>query len=187
LVLAAVFFVFRPESPDSADSATASASAGAVVDAGEDGIGSAPRSGGTGAPPHGTRAATGTPTTPVSTSVASVSPSRSPVVPAPLSASYREPGILGGMYAVTVANKGQTDVTGWTVSLKLTGVGVKVDPGKGVTHEARGDGTQHVFTPMAALETVPARGSVSFTFTVQGVLPSIENCLIDDEPCTTGA
>ena len=84
-----------------------------------------------------------------------------------------------------VVNTGQRDAVGWTVRVLLSGVAVVVRPGEGVVHEM--DDQWHVFRPLAGLETVPALGSVRFTFTVEGVLPSVEKCMIGDEPCTASA
>ncbi len=159
--------------------------------AGESTTGDRPGSVGVGSAPSTTRSAGVSPRSPSVTGVpggqppptilAAASPSESSA-PNGLVAWYTEPGILGGEYAVTIANDGKTDVTGWTVVIQLTGVRPAVTPGRGVMHEARGN-KEHAFTPSALLQTVPAGGTVRFTFTVQGVLPSVQSCAIDGRSC----
>jgi hypothetical protein len=188
--LTSAFVLFHSRSVDPGDSAASDASAGA---SGLGGIGSAPR--GSVAPPPGNRPVSGSSATPGSGPSAPSVPAASPLPPSSsasavsdaLSATYREPGILGGTYQVSITNKGAVAVKGWTVAILLSGMNVVVKPGAGVTHEVRPAGGQHVFTPMAVLETVPAHGSVGFTFTVQALLPKIQMCTIDEQPCTSDA
>jgi hypothetical protein len=191
LLLALAFLVFRSGSADSGES---DASVPGASASGLAGLGSAPH--GSVAPPRGTRPAASTSATapnatfePSSAPVGPPRPTSSTVsaAPATLSAAYREPGILGGTYQVIIANKGDAAVSGWIVGIQLSGVNTVVSPGDGVKHEVRAGDMRHMFTPVGALATVPARGSVSFTFTVKGLLPKIQQCTIDDEPCTSSA
>jgi hypothetical protein len=89
---------------------------------------------------------------------------------------------LGG-YAATVriANPGRYAVTGWTVTLTVPN-GKKVRQADGATvAQHRGE---VVFTP-SGNATVPAGGSVSFSFEVKGLLPDdLTGCTIDGRPCT---
>jgi hypothetical protein len=89
---------------------------------------------------------------------------------------------LGG-YAATVriANPGRYAVTGWTVTLTVPN-GKKIRQADGATvAQHRGE---VVFTP-SGNATVPAGGSVSFSFEVKGLLPGdLTGCTIDGRPCT---
>lgn len=100
-----------------------------------------------------------------------------------LSASYRAvKGVLGYDVKVTIKNPNPTDVRGWLVTLKLTGLKLLVSNVKGANLEVRGDGT-YLFTPAAATLTVPAGGSVAFTFSVTG-LSGVASCAIDGQSCS---
>lgn len=186
LVIGAAFLVFRPGFVDPASPAGAGASA---PPSGQDGLGAAPSAAGTkkpgsrGAPVSASPGTSGSaaPSTPPTPQVSATGNAGKPE----LTAAYRAPGLLGGVYQVTVANQGAVPANGWTVIIRLSGVAVTVEPGAGVNHEVRDK--QHVFTPAGAKATVPAGGSVSFTFTVNAVLPAVEACTVDGTACTAAA
>jgi hypothetical protein len=82
---------------------------------------------------------------------------------------------------VTVNNPG--DVAGdWhTLALRMTGLNLSLTGLLNLTHVLR-DGL-HLFTPTApTLATVPAKGSVTFTFTVLA-LTSVVGCSLDGFAC----
>jgi hypothetical protein len=115
----------------------------------------------------------------------------SPVDPSPASSGGLDAALahtddawtlgLGGYSAtVTIDNPGASAVSGWRVSLTVPG-GNQVRNVQGVT--VAQDGARVVFTPKGA-GTVPAGGSVSFTFAVKGLLAAEPtDCAIDGHPC----
>jgi hypothetical protein len=89
---------------------------------------------------------------------------------------------LGGYSAtVTITNPGDSAATGWRVSLTVPG-GNKVRKVTGAAVSQ--DDEDVVFTPKGDA-TVPAGGSVSFTFQVKGLLADEPTgCAIDGRPCS---
>jgi endoglucanase len=132
----------------------------------------------------------------VSVSASGATPTIAPTVPtgpaitpsvaprAALEASYRavKDPVLGYSVKVTIKNPNPTDVRGWLVTFRLSGLKLLVSNLKGANLEVRGDAT-YVFTPTAATQTVPAGGSVSFTFSVTG-LSAVTSCTIDGQSCS---
>jgi hypothetical protein len=127
-------------------------------------------------------------TTATSTPTRHVPPPAPPPVPAePLRATFTRTadvgplGLTGYVGTVSIENPGGADVTGWRVRLTVPG-------GNEVRDVERADVTQYgedvTFTPKAGVRTVPAGGSVSFSFTVHGVLAAEPaDCSIDGRPC----
>jgi hypothetical protein len=109
-------------------------------------------------------------------------------VPAQLRAHYETIGQLGTLGIdgyegqVTVSNPGRIEVTGWTVTLTLPS-GEVVSGASGV--HFRQDGTTVTFTPIGRIKSVPAQGSVRFTFTVRATFGNPPtDCSIDGQPCS---
>jgi hypothetical protein len=91
-------------------------------------------------------------------------------------------GLGGYVGTVRLDNPGRTAAVGWRVRLTVPG-GNPVVPGEGVAVVQNGE--QVVFRPRAGLARVPAGDSVSFTFTVGGVLAAEPSgCFIDGDPCS---
>lgn len=88
-------------------------------------------------------------------------------------------GLAGYRGTVRVANSGPGPAGTWRVSLTVPGGNqVRADPTVTVSQ----NGEAVTFTP--ADGTVAAGAAVSFTFTVDGVLPAAPHgCLLDDAPC----
>jgi hypothetical protein len=110
--------------------------------------------------------------------------------PAPLAATYSTVaqigplGLIGYQGQVTIHNPSQVTISGWTVRFQLP-VGELVTGASGAGY--RQDGTSVTFTP-SGTGTVPAGGSVRFTFTVTGVNGAViggppTGCTIDGRPC----
>jgi hypothetical protein len=90
-------------------------------------------------------------------------------------------GLGGYIGTVRVNNPGDVDATGWRLRLSVPG-GNQVVPGRGVNVVQNGEVV--FFRPRPVLSTVSAGESVSFTFTVNGVLVAEPTgCLIDGNPC----
>jgi hypothetical protein len=90
-------------------------------------------------------------------------------------------GLTGYVGTVRITNPGGADVTGWRVRITVPG-GNEVPGADGAKVEQNGN--RVVFTPTAATRTVPAGYSVTFSFTVRGVLTGEPTgCSIDDRPC----
>lgn len=115
-----------------------------------------------------------------------------PPVPAPaaqpLTASYATVahtgllGLLGYRGQVTIINPGTVPVSGWTVTISLpTGETVNGATGAGYSQS----GSTVTFTPAGGTGTVPGHRSVSFTFTVGGLLAGDPTgCSIDGRRCS---
>ena len=89
-------------------------------------------------------------------------------------------GVGGYSATVQIANPGTYDVTGWRVTLTVPD-GTKIRKPDGAAMSQHGDTVEFVPSGNA---TVPAGGSVTFTFEVRGVLagdPS--DCTINGSPC----
>jgi plastocyanin len=82
---------------------------------------------------------------------------------------------------VRIDNPGGVDVTGWRVRVTVPG-GNEVSSADGAV--VKQNGKRVVFTPTAATRIVPAGDSVTFSFTVYGVLAGEPTgCAIDGRPC----
>jgi hypothetical protein len=114
-----------------------------------------------------------------------------PPVPAPvakpLTAGYETVartgllGVTGYQGQVTISNPGQVTVSGWTVTISLP-AGETVNGATGAAYSQRG--TTVTFTPSGGTGTVPAGGSVRFTFSVGGLLAGDPTgCAIDGRRC----
>jgi Cellulose binding domain len=149
--------------------------------------GGAPPGGGSGTAAPGTSATTtgaGTPTPAPGTSAAQPVPAP---VPKPLTAGYETVartgllGLAGYQGRVTIRNPGQVIVSGWTVTISLP-AGETVNGATGAAY--RQQGTIVTFRPSGGTGTVPAGGSVRFTFSVGGLLAGDPTgCAIDGRPC----
>jgi hypothetical protein len=132
------------------------------------------------APPAGDPSGAG----PVAPSAnASPTPAAPPAVPLRARYSSTPNGLLGlGGYTgtVTITNPGTGAVTGWKVIITLPGAD---DPVASGAHAEQSDATL-TFTPTDATRTVAAGATVSFTFTVKGLLAAQPTgCAIDGRPC----
>ncbi len=114
-----------------------------------------------------------------------------PPVPAPvakpLTAGYETVahtgllGLTGYQGQVTIRNPGQVAVSGWTVTISLP-AGETVNGATGAAYSQHG--TTVTFTPSGGTGTVPAGGSVRFTFGVGGLLAGDPTgCAIDGRGC----
>jgi hypothetical protein len=115
-----------------------------------------------------------------------------PPVPAPvakpLTAGYETVahtgllGLTGYQGRVTISNPGQVTVSGWTVTISLP-VGETVNGATGAAYSQQGSTV--TFTPSGGTGTVPAGGSVRFTFSVGGLLAGDPTgCAIDGRSCS---
>jgi hypothetical protein len=90
-------------------------------------------------------------------------------------------GLTGYQGQVTINNPGQVTVSGWTVTISLP-AGETVNGATGAAYSQHG--TTVTFTPSGGTGTVPAGGSVRFTFSVGGVLAGDPTgCAIDGRSC----
>jgi len=95
-------------------------------------------------------------------------------------ADLTDAGFLGYAGTVRIDNPGGQPVTGWRVT--LTVLGANVVDGSGVS--VAQDGESVTFTPSGD-GTVPAGGSVTFSFGVLGTLLALPvGCAIDGNPCS---
>ncbi|GAB1693137.1 hypothetical protein KRM28CT15_49400 [Krasilnikovia sp. M28-CT-15] len=129
----------------------------------------------------------GTPTPkPTASASSSATASPTPTSLAPLTATFSHTadtgpdGLTDYVGTVRVANPRDRAAGGWRVTLKVPG-GNAVDADSAVT--VTQDGEKVTFTP-AGEATIPAGGSVTFTFTVRGVLTAEPlNCAINGDGC----
>ncbi|BFU43696.1 hypothetical protein KRMM14A1004_19330 [Krasilnikovia sp. MM14-A1004] len=129
----------------------------------------------------------GTPSAkPTGSASSSASASPSPTTLAPLTATFSHnadtgpDGLTNYVGTVRVANPRDRAAGQWRVTLKVPG-GNAVDGDSAVT--VTQDGEKVTFAP-AGDATIPAGGSVTFTFTVQGVLAAEpSNCAINGAGC----
>jgi uncharacterized protein YndB with AHSA1/START domain len=108
----------------------------------------------------------------------SVSPAMSP-----LTAVYRTEVLRLGGYRglVTITNPSDEAVNGWTVVVTLQVLSLTVRSATGAQYKQ--DARTVTFTPKSDTQVVPARGSVRFTFEVNGVFfPT--SCTVDGRACT---
>jgi hypothetical protein len=162
------------------------------------GTGSGTDGGGTGTPgaggtTGGTTAPGGVPVVPAAAAgpggpaTSAPVPAAPPLVAKPLTAAYETVartgllGVLGYQGRVTIRNPGQVPVSGWTVTISLP-AGETVNGATGAAPSQHG--TTVTFRPSGGTGTVPAGGSVSFTFSVGGLLAGDPTgCAIDGRSC----
>jgi hypothetical protein len=88
-------------------------------------------------------------------------------------------GIIHFSGTVEVDNSGRRPAGGWRVTMRIPGGNPVYGDG---SVEVSQNGAQVAFTPY---EPVPPGGSMSFTFTVGGVLPAAPSgCAINGHPCS---
>ena len=126
----------------------------------------------------------GVPESAPTTDPVSADPTSDPALPLTATlthvADLTDEGFLGYAGTVRIDNPGGQAVTGWRVT--LTVLGANVVDGSGVS--VAQDGESVVFTPSGD-GTVPAGGSVSFSFDVLGTLLALPvGCAIDGNPCS---
>ncbi|GAB1641729.1 hypothetical protein KRMM14A1259_21520 [Krasilnikovia sp. MM14-A1259] len=123
---------------------------------------------------------------PSATASPSTSASPSPSAP-PLTAAFSHTadsgpdGLTNYAGTVRVTNPRDRAASQWKVTLKIPGGNqVSGDSAVSVTQ----DGEKVTFTPVGDAATIPAGGSVTFTFTVQGVLTADPgSCMINGQSC----
>jgi hypothetical protein len=89
-------------------------------------------------------------------------------------------GVLTYAGSIRVDNPGSRPVEGWQVTLTIPG-GDRLDADGAAAYQ---DGEQVTFTPYGDAATVPAGGTVTFEFTIHGLLPAEpSSCTVNGRPC----